>query len=193
MVEAKGNGKNYIAGIAAGDTATLEEIYRKYHQVILHLVKTHGGSADDARDVFQEGILFIYQKSKEPDFQLRHSFLSYFYVVCKNIWSNHYRRKYNEELSLNVAIIETEEAGLMEDILLNEQYRLYRKHFRKLGKDCQKVLEMYFDKVSMAEIARRMGFASEGYAKKRKFKCKEKLIQLIKADPSFKELKHKEE
>ena len=91
---------------------------------------------------------------------------------------------------LNVAIIETEEAGLMEDILLNEQYRLYRKHFRKLGKDCQKVLEMYFDKVSMAEIARRMGFASEGYAKKRKFKCKEKLIQLIKAVPSFKDLKH---
>ena len=31
---------------------------------------------------------------------------------------------------------------------LNDRYRLYQKHFTNLGKDCQKVLQLHFEKVS---------------------------------------------
>ena len=34
-----------------------------------------------------------------------------------------------------------------------------------------------------------MGYGSEGYAKKRKFQCKEQLVQLIRADASYRELR----
>ena len=68
---------------------------------------------------------------------------------------------------------------------LNERYRLYQKHFTNLGKDCQKILQLYFDKVPLKNIAQIMGFKSEKYAKKRKFKCKEYLIKSIKQDLEY--------
>ena len=34
----------------------------------------------------------------------------------------------------------------------------------------------------VAEIVKKMGFSSEGYARKRKFKCKEQLIKLVRGD-----------
>jgi hypothetical protein len=46
-------------------------------------------------------------------------------------------------------------------------------------------LQLYFDKVPLKNIAQIMGFKSEKYAKKRKFKCKEYLIKSIKQDLEY--------
>ena len=62
--------------------------------------------------------------------------------------------------------------------------QLFYKHFDALGEKCQKILTWFFDKVKLAEIARRLD-TSEGYIKKRKFVCKEKLIRAIQEDPDF--------
>ena len=40
----------------------------------------------------------------------------------------------------------------------------------------------------MAEIAGIMGYASEGYAKRRKFMCKGNLEELVRNQPGFSEL-----
>ena len=74
------------------------------------------------------------------------------------------------------------------DIEQNEQDQLYRRQFQRLGADCQRILNLFFDKVSMSDIAQKMGFSSVSYAKKRKFQCKQKLVKLIKEDPLFQEL-----
>jgi hypothetical protein len=66
---------------------------------------------------------------------------------------------------------------------------LYREKFQLLGDDCQKLLTLYFEKKNMEDIAKAMGFGSEGYARKRKFQCKEKLTKLIKSDERYGELK----
>ena len=41
----------------------------------------------------------------------------------------------------------------------------------------------------MEEIVKRLGLSSVGYAKKKKFKCKEKLVALVKQDGRYLELK----
>jgi hypothetical protein len=38
----------------------------------------------------------------------------------------------------------------------------------------------------MKEISEKMGFSSENVAKTKKFKCKQRLIELVKKDPSYK-------
>ena len=43
----------------------------------------------------------------------------------------------------------------------------------------------------MKIIAERMGFGSEGYAKRRKGQCKDRLTELVKNDPAYKELKER--
>lgn len=70
----------------------------------------------------------------------------------------------------------------------NERYRLYQKHFQLLGSDCQKLLQLFFDKVPLKQIAQIMGYKSEKYAKKRKYRCKEYLVTSIKQDLNYKKL-----
>jgi len=49
-------------------------------------------------------------------------------------------------------------------------------------------MQLFFEKVSLKDIAKVMGYKSEKYAKKRKFKCKELLISRIKQDAQFKKI-----
>ncbi len=67
------------------------------------------------------------------------------------------------------------------------EMRLFRKHFLKLGEECQKVLQMSLDGVSYEEIAKKMGYKSEKIVRNKKYKCKEALIKMIKKDPEYKD------
>ena len=59
-----------------------------------------------------------------------------------------------------------------------------------MGEDCQKLLELFFQKKSMDDIAVEMGYASEGYARRRKSQCKDRLVELVKNDAVFRELQN---
>ena len=180
--------KDYIQGIITGDNPLIREIYEKYSQPILRLVQNNSGNAEDAKDIFQEGLMLIYQKAKEPDFKLTSSFFTYFYSICRFIWMNRLRKKSSSEVTLNEEITSTISDLSTPEIEQNEKMVLYRKKFLLLGADCQKVLNLFLKKVSMAEIVEMMGYSSVGYAKKRKFKCKEQLIKLVSSDSSYQEL-----
>ena len=87
------------------------------------------------------------------------------------------------------AVYENEyDHDFMEAADKNEKFKLYQKHFQMLGTDCQKLLQLFFDKVSLKQITQIMGFNSEKYVKKRKFKCKEYLVTSIKQDLNYKKI-----
>jgi len=181
--------EDYIKGIRDGNSIVIRKIYENYHQAIVHLVETNNGTKDDGHDVFQEGLVTIFQKVKSPDFQLTSSFLTYFYAICRNIWYNKLRKKSNSEVTLDdkmLLMLEEDSVPVLEQ---SEQYFLYRKMFLELGQDCQKVLGMFLQKIQMSAIMEKMGYGSISYTKKRKFLCKEKLVQLIQNDPGYQELK----
>jgi len=178
-----------LEGIRKGDANTINTIYKDYHQAIVHLVETNYGTKEDAHDVFQEGLVVIFQKAQNPDFKIRNSFLTYFYTVCRNIWYSKLRKRPNAEVKLD----ETVQSKLFDDaepiLEYGEQYFLYRKMFLRLGQVCQKVLQLFLQKVSMENIMQQMGYSSISYTKKRKYNCKEKLVALIKNDRSYQELR----
>ena len=180
-----------IKGIQEGNAQVLNKIYKDYHKAILHLVESNKGTVEDARDVFQEAILAIYQKSKDPNFKLNHTFLTYFYAVCRNIWRNKLKKKSFGEVSLSEEMIPMYKEEDLPAIEKNEKYELFQSKFALLGEDCQKLLNLFFSKVKMEKIMKKMGFSSIGYAKKRKFQCKNKLINLIEKDSRYQELNTK--
>ena len=181
--------KEYLEGIKSGNSKVVKGIYEKYHPAIVHMVETKFGTKEDANDVFQEGLVLLYQKSQNPDFNLTSTFLTYFYAVCKNIWSNKLRKKSNKEVTLDPNMLLMVKEDTIDVLEKNEKYFLYRKMFMKLGKDCQKVLDLFLQKVKMEEIMKQMGYGSISYTKKRKFLCKERLVKMIHGDASFEELK----
>jgi len=177
-----------LNGILRNDTIVLQSIYKNFYSKINFFIKKNHGDDDDANDLFQEAIIVIYRKLKANDLILDCTFETYLYSICRFLWLKQlFRRRLEMEIikdnhEYNDDIYDD---GLEKVVDLNERYRLFQKHFANLGNDCQKVLQLYFDKVPLKNIAQIMGFKSEKYAKKRKFKCKEFLIKSVKQDLEY--------
>lgn len=180
-----------LHGIIRNDNLVLQYIYKSFFYKISFFIKKNSGDDDDANDIFQEAIIIIYRKLKSNDLVLDCSFETYLYSVCRFLWLKQLEKRKNEKEKIqdnhdfNVDIYDNAFEATVD---MNEKYRLYQKHFKNLGTDCQKVLQMFFDKVPLKQIAQVMGFQSEKYAKKRKYKCKEYLVKSIKQDIEYKKI-----
>ena len=181
-----------LKGILRHDNLILQYIYKQYYYNINYFIRKNQGSEDDASDIFQEAIIIIYRKIKENDLVFeKSSFKGYLFSVCRLLWLKQLEKRRVEKEKLNDSLPYQEDLyddNLNEIVIKNERYGLYQKHFGALSTDCQKLLQLFFEKVSLKEIAVVMGYKSEKYAKKRKFKCKELLISRIKQDAEFKKI-----
>jgi len=181
-----------LKGILRHDNLVLSYIYKQYYYKVNAFVRKNSGTEEDVSDIFQEAIIVIYRKLKENDLLFENrSFETYLFSVCRLLWLKYLRtiktekEKINDSLPFNEEVYDDDLNNVIEK---NERYLLYQKHFRNISTDCQKILQMFFDKVPIRQIAQVMGFKSEKYVKSRKFKCKELLIERIKQDTEYKKL-----
>ncbi len=181
-----------LKGILRHDNLILQYIYKQYYYNINYFIRKNQGSEDDASDIFQEAIIIIYRKIKENDLIFeKSSFKNYLFSVCRFLWLKQLEKRRVEKQKLNDSLPYQEDFyddNLNELVEKNERYGLYQKHFSTLSTDCQKLLQMFFEKIPLREIAKVMGYKSDKYAKKRKYKCKELLISRIKQDAEFKKI-----
>ena len=179
-----------LNGILKNDNVILQYIYKNFYYKVNLYVKKNSGDNDDASDVFQEAVIVIYRKLKANELVLNCAFETYLFSVCKYLWYKQLtRQKAEKDLLMDSSSYENEyDLDFMEAADKNERFKLYQKHFQMLGTDCQKLLQLFFDKVPLKQIAQIMGFTSEKYVKKRKFKCKEYLVTSIKQDLNYKKI-----
>jgi RNA polymerase sigma factor (sigma-70 family) len=80
---------------------------------------------------------------------------------------------------------EEKDSAVSLDTETAERDRIILKCIEQLGETCKKVLMYYyFEEMSMQEIADKLGFANTDTAKTKKYKCKMKLDELVKAQYS---------
>jgi RNA polymerase sigma factor (sigma-70 family) len=182
------NEQEIIIGLRGRDRGVMKYLYHQYYPMILDLIQKNGGTSEDASDIFQEGIIVIYEKIFDNDFEWRSSIKTYLYAVCRNKWLMQLRSKRKKgTTTLQDKPDVADETSIQRDIIASERNELMREHFKNLGKDCRQVLELFFQSKSLREIGQIMNY-SEAYAKKKKFSCQQKLIKTISLDPKFKEL-----
>lgn len=179
----------YINAIKKGDSKGLRKIYTDFLPRITNFIRSKGGSSDDAEDIFQNALLLIYEKSKKKDFKLTSNFYTLLYGICWNLWGNKIQKKSNQEVSIPEDAKYSTEENIENDMERSEEQALFWAAFELLGEDCQRLLRLFFEKTKMEEIAEKMGFSSVSYAKKRKFQCKEKLVEFVRSDIRFPELR----
>jgi RNA polymerase sigma factor (sigma-70 family) len=177
----------YIRGIATNDHSVLQNIYQVSLPEIAKYIYRNTGTEDDAKDVFQEGILVLYRKIKAENLTLTTSFHVFLFSVCKRIWLRKLKKRGKKEVPFedNDAFIYEEE--LEESFIKRRKWSLFNKKLEQMSEECRNVLRMFFDGRSGKEIAQQMGY-SEDYAKRKKYKCKLSLTDLIKKDPEYKYL-----
>jgi RNA polymerase sigma factor (sigma-70 family) len=175
-----------LEGLRLRSDYIINFIYKEFFPLIKFLVTENGGSDEDAEDIFQDGIIIVYNKINLNQFTLTSSFKTYMYSVCRNLWL----QKLNKRKAIFDKLTDVEEyIDLPKDMLQEasfeetEMHRIIQIHFLSLPEDCQKVLRLFIKNIPLREIAAIMGFKTENYAKTRKYLCKQDLKKRIADDP----------
>ena len=75
-----------ILGILNNSDSILNRLYVGYFPMVLQLIINNNGDGDDAKDVYQEAIIILYNKVKTGDFELSSKLKTYLYSVCRRLW-----------------------------------------------------------------------------------------------------------
>ena len=174
-----------IEGIKAQNEDILTWLYDNYFQTVKNHIIKNSGTPEDVPDVFQDTIIILYRQITGDTLNLTTDLKGYFFGIARNLWNVQLRRNNRTsaiEPEFDIAdesIPEEHEDPLFE--------RIISRSFQKLKPDCQMILTLYADGLSFQEIAARMHLKNEDYARRKKYLCKESLLEIVKTDPEYQE------
>jgi RNA polymerase sigma factor (sigma-70 family) len=174
---------NLIEGLRKQDDKVLNWLYDNYLSVVKNYVISNSGSIEDVSDVFQDSIIVLYKQISENNLKLSTDLKGYFFGIARNVWSSQLRIK-QKTTELEIDIPDDEDMDAISDPFLE---RVVSKAFLKLKPDQQLVLSLFADGISYEDIALKMGLKNEMYARRKKYLCKEALLELVKEDPEYQE------
>jgi RNA polymerase sigma factor (sigma-70 family) len=151
-------------------------------------VVNNSGSAEDAEDMYQNGLMLIDDHMKEGKFR-GGTVKGFLYQVCFNLWRNELKRKKTLPLPEDGEALSVTTIDPQKELERKEKADLLGKLFTQLGDKCRKILRLKFfviDNFSMEEIAQQMGFKNAQIAANALSKCRKNLKELLQQHkPSF--------
>jgi RNA polymerase sigma factor (sigma-70 family) len=174
---------NIIEGVLKQDDKILNWLYDNYLQSVKSYVLKNSGSEEDVSDVFQDSIIVLYKQISEDNLNLTTDLKGYFFGIARNVW-NAQLRKNQRTTELNIDVPDEED---MENINNSVLERVVSRAFQKLKTDQQTILNLFSEGSSYEEIALKMDLKNETYARRKKYLCKEALLELVKEDPEYQE------
>ena len=173
--------QNLLRGLAKNDKEAVETIYRENYSAIQSFILNNNGSVDEARDVFQEAMIVLYEKSRSPSFSLNCQIRTYVYSVCRRLWLKRLQQlsKYSTQVDSLEETVPVEEE-LEDHEKRNEDFILMENAMAKIGEPCKSLLDAYYiQKKSMQDIAGEFGYTNADNAKTQKYKCLVRLKKLF--------------
>jgi RNA polymerase sigma factor (sigma-70 family) len=162
-----------LEGIARNDSRAIGKVYKENFSLIQNFIIRNNGSYDDARDIFQEAMLVLYEKSKQEGFLLTCQIKTFLYSICRRLWLKKLQQNYRfgtpvESLEELIPV----EEELEEKEKLDSDFALMDGAMKSLGEPCKSLLEAYyFEKKQMVDIAEQFGYTNADNAKNQKYKC----------------------
>jgi RNA polymerase sigma factor (sigma-70 family) len=187
--------KKIIDAIKSGDTVAqgkaLKLLYESYYYLAINILKDRQGNQTDAKDIFQESIISLYENILDGKFKGESSIKTYLYSIIRNQW--HVRRIKNRIIKTTEKKYWKLEAGNFEVTKEIDSNHIEIKEFvastllDQLNERCQQILKLYyFEKLSMKDITTRLNFSNEDSTRAQKYKCIQRLISFISKTPAVK-------
>lgn len=180
-VKADSNEQALLRGLAMNDSRAIETIYKENFTMVQSFILHNNGSYDDARDIFQEAMITLYEKARSNSFVLTCQIKTYVYSVCRRLWLKRLQqmgRISNQVDSLDETIPVEEDLELHEK--RNAEFAIMDRAMNSLGEPCKSLLEGYYLKrMGMQELAAEFGYTNADNAKNQKYKCLMRLKKLF--------------
>lgn len=170
-----------IAEIRKNNPVALRELYKAHYPMILTLVLFNSGTEQEAKDIYQEAIINLYEKTQDQSFVLTCKIKTYLYAVCRRLWLKklHEKKRFHgniEELETFIGV--EDEIVTIED---NERrFHQMSEALNGLGEPCRSILEDFYIKdFTMEAITKKFGYTNTDNAKNQKYKCLQRLKKIF--------------
>ncbi len=170
-----------LSGLAKNERESVEVIYSRHFGMVQSLIINNSGSSEDARDVFQEAMIVLYERSRSPEFELSCQLKTYLYSICRRLWLKRLNQaqRYVPDMNGLEDLVPVEEE-VAEHEKRNNEFQLMENALSSLGEPCKSLLEaFYLRKKNMSEIAGSFGYTNPENAKNQKYKCLMRLRKLF--------------
>lgn len=169
----------------------IKSLYKSAFYDVRYFILKNSGSADDARDIFQEAILIYLKNSQQAEFNLTSTEKNYVMGISRNIWYKHLRDKKTVTINDDDWVNRIEEKSEFENTELIEKdflMDMITNKLNEISKECKDIIfHAFYQKKSSVEIAHLTGY-SEQFIKVKKHRCLQGLKKLITNSEDFKNL-----
>ena len=147
------------------------------------MVSRYDGSHEDAKDIFQEGLMILIEKIDDTSFTLTCKFKTYLYSICKHLW-NEVLEKRNAANRYVSGFQEEHESDISEKMDNNIYEEIFKAALDALEPASRNILKLYWQDLSPQEIADKLG-VSYNYVRKKKSEAQVELTEKVKANPQY--------
>jgi RNA polymerase sigma factor (sigma-70 family) len=166
----------------------LEHLYKVIFPKIRKHICSNSGTVEDAIDIFQDAMVILCKQVKAGRYDAQYDISGFLYTISKNLWINKAkkdRRMTRFEKQDDIM----QSYDFTADIITREKARTLKEIIAKLGEKCFRLLQLsIYQQYDNNEICTMMGFATVNAVKTQKYKCKQKLLELIASNPSYREV-----
>ena len=170
-----------VFGILNNSENAIKRLYVAYFPMVMQLIVNNNGTPDDAKDIYQEAIIVLYNKIKKGDFELNSKLKTFIYSVCRRLWlkrlnqMNRYGgdiHDFKDYLPVDDEVEQHNERDI--------QFGKMQSALQLLGEPCKTIIEdFYIHNRSMQEICESFGYTNADNAKSQKYKCLQRLKTLF--------------
>lgn len=175
------NEQALLKGLAHNDSKAIETIYKENFNMVQSFILNNNGSYDEARDIFQEAMIALYEKAQTESFVLTCQIKTYIYSICRRLWLKRLQQlgRYTtqvDSMEETIAVAEDMEAHEKRNV----EFAIMDRALNSLGEPCKSLLEGYYlKKMDMNALAREFGYTNADNAKNQKYKCLMRLKKLF--------------
>ena len=168
---------NIIEGIKSDNNQVLKYWYNRDFPYISNFVLKNNGTSNDAKEVYQDAFMVVYQKVINDNLVLSATIRTFLYGVARNLWLKKLRDN-SKMMYITDDINQVQMADITPEYNweTDEQEQKIIERLNKLGANCQKILKFYyFDKKRLREITKLLSYKDEKSTKNAKYKCMQQL------------------
>lgn len=172
-----------VEGLARGESGAVQYVYKHYFPSIARMIINNNGTEDEAKDIFQEAVVVLYNKITQHHFELSSKLSTFLYAVSRRLWLKQLSSKGSSTNTSDISdfedILQVEE-DLVDHQEIENRFEKMNMALEELGEPCQTLLkDFYIANLSMEEIREKFGYTNADNAKTQKYKCLQRLKKLF--------------
>ena len=147
-------------------------LYLEAYPAVARYIARQGGSMEEAKDIFQDAVVIYYERLTGKGLELKQTKEAYVFGIARHLWSKHTNNKRKELPAQDSTTAAAPGTTPAMNIL---------RMIENTGRKCLDLLHaFYYEQKNMKEVAETFGFSGERSATVQKYKCLEKIRDVVK-------------